>query len=278
MPLTMLINRIGSKYTVRLATGSCPLFTVRLATGFRQLATGFCKLATVHCLLIFTLLFSDSISASAQTLVTNQRVFDTTAFIPEYGKLRRDKFIAEPTTTGRIMFLGNSITEMGDWKKLTGDTTVLNRGIGGDVTFGILNRMNEILRHQPSKVFLLIGINDIGKDIPDVVIVSNILKIVEAIKAGSPGTQVYIQSILPLNPDVQGFPQHYDKQAHVLNTNKLLAEACKNRGLTFVNIHDLFTDKHGNLKAELTADGLHLKPDGEGYQTWVAYLRSKKYL
>jgi lysophospholipase L1-like esterase len=214
----------------------------------------------------------------AQSPVTNQRVFDTIPFIPEYGKARREKFQGEPTTTGRIMFLGNSITEGGDWKKLTGDSTVLNRGIGGDITFGILNRLPEILRHQPSKVFLLIGINDIGKDIPDAVIVDNILKIAAAIKAGSPSTQLYIQSILPLNPEVQGFPQHYDKQEHVLHTNKLLAEACEKNGLTFVNIHDLFTDGKGLLRADLTGDGLHLKSGGEGYVKWVAYLRSKKYL
>jgi lysophospholipase L1-like esterase len=227
-------------------------------------------------LLILALLVLDT--SSAQSNVTNQRVFDTIPFIPEYGKLRREKYQAEPATSGRVMFLGNSITEGGDWKKLTGDTTVLNRGIGGDVTFGILNRMGEILRHQPSKVFLLIGINDIGKDIPDAVIVDNIMKIAAAIKAGSPATQLYIQSLLPLNPEVEGFPQHYDKQEHVLHTNKLLAEACKKYGLTFVNIHDLFTDKKGLLRAELTGDGLHLKPGGEGYAKWVAYLRRKKYL
>ena len=227
-------------------------------------------------LLILALLVQDT--ASAQSKVTNQRVFDTIPFIPEYGKLRREKYQAEPATSGRIMFLGNSITEGGDWKKLTGDTTVLNRGIGGDVTFGILNRMGEILRHQPSKVFLLIGINDIGKDIPDAVIVDNIMKIAAAIKSGSPATQLYIQSILPLNPEVEDFPQHYDKQEHVLHANKLLAEACKKNGLIFVNIHDLFTDKKGLLRAELTGDGLHLKPGGEGYAKWVAYLRSKKYL
>jgi lysophospholipase L1-like esterase len=217
-------------------------------------------------------------TALAQSQVTNQRVFDTIPFIPEYGKLRRDKHKADPTTTGRVMFLGNSITEMGDWKKWTGDSTVLNRGISGDVTFGILDRMEEILRHQPSKVFLLIGINDIGKDIPDAVIVDNIMKIAAAFKAGSASTKLYIQSILPLNPDIKGFPQHYDKQEHVLNTNKLLAEACQKNGLTFVNTHDLFTDQKGRLEESLTADGLHLKPGGEGYAKWVAYLRSKKYL
>ena len=87
-----------------------------------------------------------------------------------------EKFKSEPMVTGKIVFLGNSITEMGDWKKLTGDSTVINRGIGGDITFGILQRLDEVLNRKPSKIFLLIGINDIGKDIPPAVIADNIKK------------------------------------------------------------------------------------------------------
>ena len=252
------INPIDSKSTVRLATGFCPLYTG-------------------HWPLTILFLFMVS-AATAQDLHSDINIFDTIPFIPEHGRELRAKYAAQPTTTGRTIFLGNSITEAGDWKTLTGDTTVLNRGIGGDITYGILDRLDEVIRHQPKKVFLLIGINDIGKDIPDPVSVSNILKIAARLKAGSPATQLYIQSVLPLNPDVPRFPQHYDKQDHVLRVNKLLKEACANNGLTFVNIHDLFTDKKGRLDASLTGDGLHLKPGGEGYVKWVAYLRSKKLL
>jgi hypothetical protein len=75
---------------------------------------------------------------SAQSIATNQNLFDTIPFIPVHGQNRMAIFTSEPIVTGRIVFLGNSITEMGDWKKLTGDSTVINRGIGGDITFGIL--------------------------------------------------------------------------------------------------------------------------------------------
>jgi len=155
---------------------------------------------------------------------------------------------------------------------------VINRGIGGDITFGVLKRLDDVTRRQPSRLFLLIGINDIGKDIPDVVIADNIRKIVVRVQGESSSTKIYVQSILPVNPDVPDFPQHYDKQEHVLNTNKLIKKVAEDTHCTYINIHDLFTDEQGKLDAKYTADGLHLTPAGGGYEKWVAYLRGQGYL
>ena len=213
-----------------------------------------------------------------QTNVTNQRLFDTVGFVPEYYPQRVAIFEKESVVPGRIIFLGNSITQIGDWKKLLNDSTVINRGIGGDITFGVLKRLDDVIRRQPSKLFLLIGINDIGKDIPDAVIADNMRKIIGRVQAERPSTKIYVQSILPVNPDVPNFPQHYDKQEHVLNTNKLIKKIAEDTHCTYVNIHDLFTDKQGRLDAKYTADGLHLTPAGGGYEKWVAWLRKQGYL
>ena len=218
------------------------------------------------------------LSGCTQTNVTNQRLFDTVGFLPEYYPQRVVIFEKEPVVPGRIIFLGNSITQIGNWKKLLNDSTAINRGIAGDITFGVLKRLNDVISRQPSKLFLLIGINDIGRDIPDAVIADNIRKIIVRVQAGSPATKIYVQSILPVNPDVPNFPQHYDKQEHVLNTNKLIKKVAEDTHCTFVNIHDLFTDKQGRLDAKYTADGLHLTPAGNGYETWVAWLRKQGYL
>src|SRR6201995_2394603 len=169
--------------------------------------------------LFFVLLLP--LAAGAQQ-VTNQRLFDTIPFIPEHTPQRLAQFAKEPVVTGKVIFLGNSITEMGNWKKVTGDTTVINRGIGGDITFGVLKRLKDITDRQPSKLFILLGINDIGKDIPDAVIADNYLKIVKEIHTKCPQTKIFVQSILPLNSTMANFPQHYDKEEHVLSVNKLL--------------------------------------------------------
>jgi lysophospholipase L1-like esterase len=219
------------------------------------------------------------ITAAAQSQqVTNQRLFDTIPFIPEHHARRLAQFATESLPPGRIVFLGNSITEMGDWKRLTGDTTVVNRGIGGDITFGMLNRLSLVTVLKPSKIFLLIGINDIGKDIPPPVIAQNIGRIIDRIRTESPGTKIILQTLLPVNPTVNQFPQHYDKNDKVLAVNKLLRTLAKDKQVPLADLHALFKDKKGLLRADLTGDGLHLDPNGNGYRIWVEHLRAKGWL
>jgi lysophospholipase L1-like esterase len=178
--------------------------------------------------------------------------------------------------TRHIIFLGNSITEMGNWKKILNDTTVINRGIGGDITYGILRRLKDVTDRQPSKLFILCGINDIGKDIPDAVIADNMLKIVNRVHAACPQTKIYVQSVLPLNPTMPNFPQHYDKEEHVLALNKLYKANATAGNYTFINIFPLFLDKDQHLDAQYSYEGLHLKPPA--YDIWVAYLKKQGYL
>jgi lysophospholipase L1-like esterase len=226
-------------------------------------------------LLLFCLMAS-SLIAKTQSNVTNQHLFDTIPFIPDHYPQRIAIFEKEPFASGKIVFLGNSITEMGKWDKLLGDSTVVNRGIGGDITFGVLKRLDEIIHRQPSKLFLLIGINDIGKDIPDAVIADNIRKIIVRIENESPSTNIYLESILPVNPDLKGFPQHYDKNAHVVSTNALLKNVAAETKVRFVDTYTFFCDENKKLKKEYTFEGLHI--NAQGYDAWIKFLKESNYL
>jgi len=214
--------------------------------------------------------------ASAQTLPTNQRLYDTVTTMPDLHASRVAKFDAEPVVTGRVIFFGNSITQGGDWGKLTGDGTVINRGIGADLTLSLLGRVADVIRRRPSKLFILIGINDISKDIPDAVIAPEYRALIDSVRTQSPATKIFVQSILPLNPTVRGFPQHYDKQDHVVAVNRLLARTAKETGATYVDLWPVVIDAHGRLDARLTGDGLHLNQ--QGYERWVAYLKKARLL
>ena len=213
---------------------------------------------------------------SAQSLPTNQRLYDTVTTMPELHASRVAKFEAEPVVTGRVIFLGNSITQGGDWAKLTGDSTVINRGIGADITFGLRRRLADVTRRKPSKLFILIGINDISKDIPDAVIAAQYRAIVDSVRAQSPETKIFVQSILPLNPTVRNFPQHYDKQEHVVSVNRLLRQMARRAGVQYVDLWPLFVDRRNLLDARYTNDGLHLNQ--LGYERWVRYLERAGYL
>jgi glucosylceramidase len=213
--------------------------------------------------------------ASAQ-LPTNQRLYDTVTTMPELRASRIAKFEAEPVVTGRVIFLGNSITQGGDWAKLTGDSTVINRGIGADITFGLRTRLDDVTKRKPSRLFVLIGINDISKDIPDAVIAAQYRALVDSVKRRSPATRIFVQSILPLNPTVKNFPQHYDKQPRVVAVNRLIRQMARETGVTYIDLWPIFVDQQNRLDASLTGDGLHLNQ--QGYEHWVRFLAQRGYL
>jgi lysophospholipase L1-like esterase len=197
-------------------------------------------------------------------------------FISEQAPQRLAKFASEPIIPGRIIFLGDSITEMGDWKKILNDNTVINRGICGDITYGVLRRLKDITNRNPSKVFILVGINDLGKNIPGVLILDNYLKTVREIHDKCPKTVIYVQSVLPVNPGLPYFPQHYDKQEQILALNQLLAVYAKEENYTYIDIFHLFADSEGRLGSQYTYEGLHLKQSA--YPIWADYLRKQGYL
>jgi lysophospholipase L1-like esterase len=202
--------------------------------------------------------------------------WDTIPNIPALYKQRVALFNTEPVVEGKVLFLGNSITQGGNWRKLLNDTTVINRGISGDITFGILNRLNDVIIRKPSKLFLLIGINDISKNIPDEVIMENIFTIVSRIKKGSPQTEIYVQSILPVNPTFENFPKNYNKQEHVVLLNEQLKKFSSRFKYTFVDLYSEFLDNENRLDKKYATDGLHLNQ--AGYNRWVATLKGLKCL
>ena len=231
-------------------------------------------LKNIRQLIITTLFLCPFIHAEAQ--VTNQRLYDTLPNMVAHYHDRVAIFTKEPVVTGKVIFLGNSITEGGNWHELIGNPDIINRGIGGDVTYGILHRLDEIIVRKPSKIFLLIGINDISKDFPDEVIADNCRKIVEVLRDQTPATKVYVQSILPLNPQYPKFPQHYDKADHVIRVNKLLKDLCVKQNIAFINLFPLFLDNQQRLDARYTYDGLHL--NREGYKVWANFLKDNGHL
>src|SRR6185312_511847 len=82
-----------------------------------------------------------------------------------YYLQRVSHFETLPQTKGDIIFLGNSITDGAEWPELFNDIRVKNRGISGDITAGVIHRLDEITNRKPAKIFLLIGVNDLARNI-----------------------------------------------------------------------------------------------------------------
>ncbi|ATA89453.1 sialate O-acetylesterase [Capnocytophaga stomatis] len=179
---------------------------------------------------------------------------------------RADFFDKFPVTSKDIVFLGNSITNGCEWAELFGKKNIKNRGISGDISQGVYERLDNIVNGKPKKIFLLIGVNDIARKIPLETTSQNIEKIVMKIQQVSPKTKIYLQSVLPVNSDFKMFEAHQQpEKIHELNAE--IRRICQKYKVAYVDLYSHFivpnTDK---LKPELTNDGLHLM--AEGYLLW----------
>lgn len=214
------------------------------------------------CLASISLLASFFFSASAQSPFPHypDSLFST------YYHQRVTQFRLLPYTKNDIIFLGNSITDGGEWTELFHNLKVINRGISGDVTTGVLNRLDDIMRRKPAKVFLLIGINDLARGVTPDSVLKNIDKIVSLIHEYSPVTKVYVQSLFPVNPARHKFLSHVDKGADIIYINRHLKENAVTGDYTYIDVYDALKDKYGRLNLRYTNDGLHLL--GSGYMVW----------
>jgi lysophospholipase L1-like esterase len=208
-------------------------------------------------------------------LVNAQPPVDT-AYRSTYYEQKLTLFRLLPDTKDEIIFLGNSITDIGEWTEIWQNPKVKNRGISGDNTFGVLARLDEVLSSKPDKIFIMIGINDIAKETPDSVIITNHQKIYERIRQASPKTKTYVESILPTNADFADFSRHQRKDEHIRTVNAALQKICAATGITYIDLYSRFLDAAGKLDKRYTNDGLHI--NGYGYMLWKQILQEKGYM
>ena len=174
-------------------------------------------------------------------------------WVSQFGEL--------PVAPGDTVFLGDSITEGGSWHELFPDLAVRNRGIGGDVTAGVLARLDQVTRGKPARVFLLIGTNDIAFGVSEDDIVANVMQIVARIETESPDTQVYVQSVLP---------RAVDYRASVEALNARLRDGLQDRA-KWIDLYPAFIDaQDGSIDDAYSNDELHL--NGAGYALWRTQL------
>ncbi|HVS94883.1 MAG TPA: GDSL-type esterase/lipase family protein [Puia sp.] len=196
--------------------------------------------------------------------------WDSTYRPPSYGQ-RLALFRSYPNSVTDVIFLGNSITYGTDWNELLQLPEARNRGISGDITFGVLQRLDEVTEGQPAKLFVLIGINDIGRNIPDSLILRNYETIIRRVRGASPRTKIYFQTLMPVNNTFTQHKEHYNKDEHIRAVNEGLKALGRRYPITVIDLHPHFLDKEGRLDASLTMDGLHLNE--KGYQVWKKVLQ-----
>jgi lysophospholipase L1-like esterase len=168
----------------------------------------------------------------------------------------------------KIIFLGDSLTEWGSWSTLFPGYNIMNEGIAGNTTTDVLHRLAFLSGSDASKLFLMIGINDLANQTPVAEILENYGRIVEGLIEKFWDTRIYLISTLPVKFGRLGSLSL--SQENLENLNKGINAIAEKNGLDFINMAPAFTDNNGKLKSEYTVDGLHLSK--EGYLKWKEHL------
>ncbi|MEA5597498.1 GDSL-type esterase/lipase family protein [Rivularia sp. UHCC 0363] len=184
--------------------------------------------------------------------------------INAYYKHKKSQFEILPLSNDSIIFLGDSLTDEGEWVELLGNCHIKNRGISGDTTGRILNRLDAIIQTKPKQVFLMVGINDFVNEKKSIEEVLNKYKIIlEKLQSQTSQTEVFIQSVLPVNNNLTAFQQNNDT---VIKFNLKLQELTKQFNYQYIDIFSPLADSDNQLDARYTTDGLHL--NGKAYLIW----------
>ncbi len=184
-----------------------------------------------------------------------------------------EAIVAEPPAHLSVL-MGDSISLWFPHELLPQTTTWLNQGISGEISEGLLKRLDLIEETQPDYIFVMIGINDLLRDMSDDEILGNQRQIVRDLRAMHADATIVLQSILPHGSDRATW-EGKDRLVAIPNEriqrlNAELAAIAREESAQFLDLTPLFSDSAGNLRTELSTDGLHLNDNG--YLAWASAL------
>lgn len=164
--------------------------------------------------------------------------------------------------------IGDSLSMWMPTEALPSGQLWLNQGISGDTTTGVLHRLDSLRHARPSQIYVMAGINDLRKGATDYQILTNLRLIMQQLRQDHPQAHILVQSILPT---AIGIPND-----RIRRLNVALATMAQEEGTEYLDLYSHFADARGEMRPELTTDGLHLS--AMGYNVWQSVLREVDYL
>jgi lysophospholipase L1-like esterase len=195
-------------------------------------------------------------------------------FTDDYGQLARYRganAVLKPPTPGenRVVFFGDSITDIWHLDQYFPGKPYVNRGIGGQTTPQMLVRFRQdVIELHPKVVLILAGTNDIAGNTGPMRtedIEANFASLADLAKAN--GIKVIYTSILPVHNYTEKSKDFFAQRpgSRILELNKWLKDYCATTGTLYVDYFSPMVDDKGLLRRELAEDGLH--PNDAGYKT-----------
>lgn len=175
--------------------------------------------------------------------------------------------INENAKEAGIVFFGDSLTDFFPIQDFFPSHVIYNRGIAGDTTKDLLKRIDNVIAIRPSKIFIQIGTNDLGKGAKPLDIVRRIDKIYQLLTEALPNVEVIVISLYPvshhkmwLSPIIAGIRSN----KRIREVNYLLRDTCKNKDIKYIDLYAKLEDSKGRINRAYTLEGLHIS--GLGYR------------
>ncbi len=190
-------------------------------------------------------------------------------------KYQVELFKLNKLKSAKIVMFGDSHIQSGNWNELLGINEVVNRGIAGDDTQGMIARIQSVLDLRPKVVIIEAGINDVYNWVPNEVILDNLKQIVSKLK--KTGSQVILQSIFYSaklwgedwikrnRPDLDVPKYNKERNKNIDKLNAQIKQLAQKEDVIFLDINQKLSNKI-YLKDEYTRDQLHL--NANGYKIW----------
>lgn len=160
--------------------------------------------------------------------------------------------------------IGDSLSLWIPSEQLPMDRFWLNQGISGDTSAGVLRRLSAFSQTRPSTIHVMVGVNDLRRGASDEEVLANLRQIMRRLRQNHPQAQVFVHSVLPTR--LAAIPGD-----RIYRINQQLAAIAQQEEVNYTDLLTTFADGNGNLRQELTTDGLHLNP--LGYATWQLALQ-----
>lgn len=171
----------------------------------------------------------------------------------------------------QTVLFGDSITEIFNWYELfhnfskESGQAVYNRGISGDTSDRLLERLNDnVLNINPRNIAILIGTNDIGLGIPNEKTAENIEKTIVKIKESRHDTNIILEAVYPVNKSIPEAKYMVGKRNNktIGELNVMLKEISEKQNCVWLDLTKQLSDSKGELDKAYCYDGLHLNVYG----------------
>ena len=200
----------------------------------------------------------------------NCDVLFSPALFSDYYNDKIELFKQENQTASdiEVAFVGDSITDMYDVKSYYSELNVLNRGIGGDTTYGVENRLEvSLYAVKPKVVVMMIGVNN------RTTCCRNYERLLVKIKNNLPDSKIVILSLIPAGGSIKSW------NTQLQRNNVIIKDIATRHDCIYVDMYSVFYDSAiAEINPTYTDDGLHPNADGYAVMTNVLKPRLKELL